>query len=277
MAERCEGLDLARAFGAAATSRAAVWEFVKAFAGSWTVPLSPADGIPPSEVRRAEERLGYPLPAVLSEAYALFGRRADLVAVHNLFLAQDEPTMSVTEPGTDGTTPPTAPQAHVLTNPVPPVPRPLDTGHRVPDGGQAGRTTDGRGAPTRPHGGGSPTGESPGHSGERPGHLAGSLGKTPACQPSCPHPNSVACPSAPQSHVQWNTAYLPSLNTRGPPCASCDLSSPPSLPSRSVRRPFRRTPRPQAVRPKPAAAGANGSTGIFRTSPAAALSVPRYR
>ncbi|MEN2424204.1 SMI1/KNR4 family protein [Streptomyces rimosus] len=90
MTERRERLDLAQAFGAAAPSRAAVWEFVEAFAESWMAPLSPADGIAPSEVRRAEERLGYPLPAALSEAYALFGRRTDLVAVHNPLLAPEE-------------------------------------------------------------------------------------------------------------------------------------------------------------------------------------------
>ncbi|WP_158812928.1 hypothetical protein [Streptomyces rimosus] len=90
MAERRERLDLARAFGAAATEREAVWKFVEAFAGSWSAPLSPADGIPPSEVRRAEERLGHSLPAALREAYGLFGRRADLVAVHSPLLAPEE-------------------------------------------------------------------------------------------------------------------------------------------------------------------------------------------
>ncbi len=87
MAER---LDLAGAFGTEVTRRAAVWQFIETFAKTWATPLSPADGIPPSAVQHAENRLGCRLPPALREAYALFGRRTDLIAVHNPLLPPDE-------------------------------------------------------------------------------------------------------------------------------------------------------------------------------------------
>lgn len=80
----------ARAFDTEMTGRAAVWKSIEVFAHAWARPLTPADGIPSPEVRKAEQRLGLRLPAALSEAYALFGRRRDLTAVQNSLLTPDE-------------------------------------------------------------------------------------------------------------------------------------------------------------------------------------------
>ncbi|WP_157851482.1 SMI1/KNR4 family protein [Streptomyces monomycini] len=67
-----------------------MWKSIEAFARAWARPLTPADGIPPGEVRKAEQRLGLRLPAALYETYALFGRRQDLTAVQNPLLLPDE-------------------------------------------------------------------------------------------------------------------------------------------------------------------------------------------
>lgn len=79
----------AQAFGTV-IGRSAVWKNIEAFANAWARPLTPGDGIPPDEVRNAEQRLGLRLPTALYEAYALFGRRADLTAMHNPLLTPDE-------------------------------------------------------------------------------------------------------------------------------------------------------------------------------------------
>ncbi|MEV8530139.1 SMI1/KNR4 family protein [Streptomyces sp. NPDC052000] len=87
MADR---FDVAQALAGASGDRAQVWEFAMEFAASWATPLSPSDGFVPTEVRRAEQRLGRWFPVALHEAYALFGRRNDLVAQHNPVLPPDE-------------------------------------------------------------------------------------------------------------------------------------------------------------------------------------------
>ncbi|MEY2228005.1 SMI1/KNR4 family protein [Streptomyces sp. BF23-19] len=87
MADR---FDVAQALAGASGERAQVWEFAKEFAASWATPLSLGDGFVPAEVCRAEERLGRRVPVALHEAYALFGRRSDLVAHHNPLLPPDE-------------------------------------------------------------------------------------------------------------------------------------------------------------------------------------------
>lgn len=87
MADR---FDVAEALAGGCWTRADAWAFVRGFAAAWSAPLSPADGLTPGEVRRAEDRLGFRLPVALREAYALFGRRPDLVAQQNPLLEPDE-------------------------------------------------------------------------------------------------------------------------------------------------------------------------------------------
>ncbi|MEU4164092.1 hypothetical protein [Actinoplanes sp. NPDC026670] len=60
------------------------WAFVRELTSTLGRPLTDGDGIDTDLLRAAEDRLGYPLPAALREAYLLFGRRRDLTA------AQDE-------------------------------------------------------------------------------------------------------------------------------------------------------------------------------------------
>jgi hypothetical protein len=83
MADR---FDVAQALVGGVVDRADAWAFIREFSAAWAVPLSSADGFSPEELQSTEERLGHRLPAALHEAYALFGRRRDLVAQHNPWL-----------------------------------------------------------------------------------------------------------------------------------------------------------------------------------------------
>ncbi|MFF4105403.1 SMI1/KNR4 family protein [Streptomyces sp. NPDC001903] len=87
MADR---FDVAEALAGGFPARADAWAFVRGFAAAWSTPVSPADGFTSAEVQRAEDRLGIRLPVALREAYALFGRRRDLVAQQNPLLEPDE-------------------------------------------------------------------------------------------------------------------------------------------------------------------------------------------
>ncbi|MEU6341473.1 SMI1/KNR4 family protein [Streptomyces sp. NPDC046977] len=73
------GFDVAAALRGGITGRQQAWRFARDFAAAWTDrPLLPEDGVPGAELHAAEKELGFLLPAVLREGYALFGRRADL-------------------------------------------------------------------------------------------------------------------------------------------------------------------------------------------------------
>ncbi|WP_327281060.1 MULTISPECIES: SMI1/KNR4 family protein [unclassified Streptomyces] len=87
MADR---FDVAEALAGGCPVRADAWAFVQGFAAAWSTPLSPTDGFISADVQRAEDRLGIRLPVALREAYALFGRRRDLVAQQNPLLEPDE-------------------------------------------------------------------------------------------------------------------------------------------------------------------------------------------
>lgn len=87
MADR---FDVAEALAGGCPARADAWAFIRDFAAAWSTPLSPTDGFSSADVQRAEDRLGLRLPAALREAYALFGRRRDLVAQQNPMLEPDE-------------------------------------------------------------------------------------------------------------------------------------------------------------------------------------------
>jgi hypothetical protein len=64
---------------AALVDRADAWRFVTDFAADWRAPLVADDGYDSAELDAAEQRLGVRLPTTLREAYALLGRRDDLV------------------------------------------------------------------------------------------------------------------------------------------------------------------------------------------------------
>ncbi|MFH8411194.1 SMI1/KNR4 family protein [Streptomyces sp. NPDC018019] len=87
MADR---FNVAEALAGGCPTRADAWTFVHGFAAAWSAPLSPTDGFTSADVQRAEDRLGFRLPVALREAYALFGRRRDLVAQQNPLLEPDE-------------------------------------------------------------------------------------------------------------------------------------------------------------------------------------------
>ncbi|MEW1547691.1 SMI1/KNR4 family protein [Streptomyces tsukubensis] len=70
--------DLAPSLARGVADRAGAWEFIRGFAAHWARPLSHGDGLPETELDRAENRLGLRLPAALREAYLLLGRRTDL-------------------------------------------------------------------------------------------------------------------------------------------------------------------------------------------------------
>ncbi|MFD7865155.1 SMI1/KNR4 family protein [Streptomyces sp. NPDC057682] len=79
--------DLAASLSAGVESSSGAWTFVQDFAAQWAgAPLGAADGWAEADLASAEARLGVPLPTVLREAYALFGRRRDLTSNHDVLL-----------------------------------------------------------------------------------------------------------------------------------------------------------------------------------------------
>ncbi|MFD7879347.1 SMI1/KNR4 family protein [Streptomyces sp. NPDC059766] len=79
--------DVAVALSGGALGPLRAWEFVRRFAAEWTgVPLRPGDGFTQSELDDVEAELGFELPAVLRQGYALFGRRDDLTSTQDPLL-----------------------------------------------------------------------------------------------------------------------------------------------------------------------------------------------
>lgn len=84
-----DSFDLVRDLPAALRDRTAAWAYIRDFAATWRTPLSPADGTPEAELAAVETNLGLRLPAAVREAYALFGRRADLHSAMHTLLSPD--------------------------------------------------------------------------------------------------------------------------------------------------------------------------------------------
>jgi hypothetical protein len=61
-----------------ATDRDEAWDFIRTFAATWSRPLDNQDGCAVSELAEAETRLDRRLPAAVTEAYQLMGKRNDL-------------------------------------------------------------------------------------------------------------------------------------------------------------------------------------------------------
>ncbi|QFZ21191.1 hypothetical protein [Saccharothrix syringae] len=81
------GFDIIAAVRRASVDRDGAWRFVREYAEHFVTPLGEGDGC---AVDEAEERLGLRLPAAVREAYALFGRRADLTSIQDELLAPEQ-------------------------------------------------------------------------------------------------------------------------------------------------------------------------------------------
>lgn len=80
------GFDMGAALERAVVDRHQAWWFVREYAEHFVSPLGDDDGC---AVDEAEERLGIRLPTAVREAYALFGRRADLTGNQDELLSPD--------------------------------------------------------------------------------------------------------------------------------------------------------------------------------------------
>lgn len=78
--------DVISGLAAVSDGSAGAWEFIEEFAGQWRDPLRERDGWDEETLRAAERRLGVRLPAAMSEAYGLFGRRGDLTSLQDELL-----------------------------------------------------------------------------------------------------------------------------------------------------------------------------------------------
>ncbi|MGM1060449.1 hypothetical protein [Saccharothrix sp. Mg75] len=85
------GIDVAAELSLGLDDRDDAWRFIRWYAEHFAAPLEDGDG---HAVEEAEERLGVRLPAAVREAYALFGRRADLTSNQDELLAPDELLLS---------------------------------------------------------------------------------------------------------------------------------------------------------------------------------------
>ncbi|KQV11400.1 SMI1/KNR4 family protein [Kitasatospora sp. Root107] len=85
-----EEFDAARALGNGVPDRERAWEFLRAFAAAWAVPVADSDGVPVAQVQRAETRLGLRFPAALREFYVLLGARKDLTGNQDPLLPPGE-------------------------------------------------------------------------------------------------------------------------------------------------------------------------------------------
>lgn len=82
-----DGFDLHSELAGAVRDAAGAWRFVRLFAARYARPIVAGDGCGDEELRAAEARLGFPLPAALREVYALIGKRFDLTRSQNRLLA----------------------------------------------------------------------------------------------------------------------------------------------------------------------------------------------
>jgi hypothetical protein len=90
------GFDLDRALAAGVGDADGAWRFIRRFAESCASPIVAGDGCDDDELRAAEARLGFPLPASLRQAYALMGRRDDLTRMQDRLLTPAQLHLDVT-------------------------------------------------------------------------------------------------------------------------------------------------------------------------------------
>src|SRR5215469_974335 len=97
MADTLTGFEFAEALASAIDTRDGVWQWIRAFAGSWLSPLTERDGCGEDELAAAERRLGHRLPAAVREAYALFGKRPDMTSNQDRLLSPGDVDLDYTE------------------------------------------------------------------------------------------------------------------------------------------------------------------------------------
>ncbi|MGW3243945.1 SMI1/KNR4 family protein [Streptomyces sp. NPDC001070] len=85
-----DAFDVRRELAAGLADPAGSLRFVRGFTGHWLTAIRDGDGYGEAELAAAEDRLGVALPAVMREAYRLFGRRADLTSNHDTLLGPAE-------------------------------------------------------------------------------------------------------------------------------------------------------------------------------------------
>jgi hypothetical protein len=66
------------------------WRFLRRFAARYATAIAPGDGRDEEELRAAETRLGFPLPASLRAVYELIGKRHDLTRSQDRLLGPDQ-------------------------------------------------------------------------------------------------------------------------------------------------------------------------------------------
>jgi hypothetical protein len=66
------------------------WRFIRLFADGYASPIVAGDGWDDGDLREAETRLGFSLPASLRTAYGLMGRRRDLTSAQDRLLLPDQ-------------------------------------------------------------------------------------------------------------------------------------------------------------------------------------------
>jgi hypothetical protein len=81
------GFDLHSELAEGVRDAAGAWRFIRLFTARLATPIVAGDGCGDEELRAAEARLGFPLPAALREVYALIGKRFDLTGSQNRLLA----------------------------------------------------------------------------------------------------------------------------------------------------------------------------------------------
>ncbi|MFE9959276.1 hypothetical protein [Micromonospora sp. NPDC005299] len=84
------GFDLHDELARGVRDASGAWRFIRLFAARYASPIVAGDGRDEGELRAAEARLGFPLPASVHEAYALVGRRYDLTRSQDRLLAPNE-------------------------------------------------------------------------------------------------------------------------------------------------------------------------------------------
>jgi hypothetical protein len=82
--------DLHEELAVGVRDAAGAWRFIRRFAAGYASPILAGDGCDDEELRAAEARLGFPLPASLREAYALIGKRHDLTRTQDRLLAPEQ-------------------------------------------------------------------------------------------------------------------------------------------------------------------------------------------
>jgi hypothetical protein len=80
-------LDLHAELARAARDAVGAWRFIRLFAAGYASPIVDGDGWDDGDIREAEKRLGFSLPASLRMAYGWMGRRRDLTCAQDRLLA----------------------------------------------------------------------------------------------------------------------------------------------------------------------------------------------